>query len=225
MKMPEHKSERVQEGEKKASEKVTRKLSHGSPCLQQPYFITQHRSLGGNQAYLAILVLHSPQSNYYSPVFLLCFAMGKMNHSTYQLNACTSDWGGGNAGMYIQYVCVYASMGMHCCLCLCSRQAVACWSIVVTLFQSHQFSNISTLRCSRRSEWRYRDNYKDVTKNALLFAFILERAKLMWGQTRKVRVYDLWTVPLPAALIYRTDQPCQALRLIILSWLTINGNE
>lgn len=35
----------------------------------------------------------TPQSNYYSPVFLLCFAMGKMNHSPYQLSAYTSDWG------------------------------------------------------------------------------------------------------------------------------------
>lgn len=64
---------------KKASEEVTRKLSHGSPCLQQPYFITQRRSLGGNQAYLAILVspLPLPQSNYYSPVFYCALPWGK----------------------------------------------------------------------------------------------------------------------------------------------------
>lgn len=37
--------------------------------------------------------LPPPKSNYYSPVFLRCFAMGKMKPSTYQLSAYTSDWG------------------------------------------------------------------------------------------------------------------------------------
>lgn len=27
--------------------------------------------------------------------------MGKMNHSTYQLNAYTSDWGGGHVGVCV----------------------------------------------------------------------------------------------------------------------------
>lgn len=62
-------------------------------------------------------------------------------------------------------------------------------------------------------------------KNAVLFAFILERGELMWGQTEKVRVYDLYIALLSAALIHRGGQPCQPLRLIILSWLTINANE
>lgn len=91
---------------KRASEKVTRKLSHGSPCLQQPYFITQRQSLGGNQAYLAILVSPPPPpKQLLLPSFLLCFAMGKMNRSTYQLNAYTSDWGGGHVGVHAS-VCV-----------------------------------------------------------------------------------------------------------------------
>lgn len=47
----------------------------------------------------------------------------------------------------------------------------------------------------------------------------------MWGQTGKVRVYDLWRAPLSTALIYRAGQPCRALRLIILSWLTSNARE
>lgn len=72
---------------------MTRKLSRWNPCLQQPYFITQRQCLGGNQAYLAILVSPPhPQKQLLLPsFFLLCFAMGKMNHSTYQLSAYTSD--------------------------------------------------------------------------------------------------------------------------------------
>lgn len=72
---------------KKSEEKAI--AADGSPCLQQPYFITQHQRLGGNQAYLAILA--PPPKQLLLPSFLLCFAMGKMNRSTYQLNAYTSD--------------------------------------------------------------------------------------------------------------------------------------
>lgn len=87
------------------SEGVTaRKLSRGSPCLPRPYFITSQRSLGGNQAYLAAATRApppappSPPKQLLLPSFLLCLAMGKMKRGTYQLNAYTSDWGGGRSG-------------------------------------------------------------------------------------------------------------------------------
>lgn len=96
----------------------------GSQCLQKPYFITQHQSLGGNQAYLAItpplphtqLTPSPTPKQLLLPSFLLCFAMGKMNCGTYQLNAYTSDWDRGHVGVHT--VCV--SLGMRRCLCLCS---------------------------------------------------------------------------------------------------------
>lgn len=123
--MPEQKSEGVkrkkkEKRKKRASEKVTRKLSHGSPCLQQPYFITQRQSLGGNQAYLAILVSPPPPKQLLLPSFLLCFAMGKMNRSTYQLNAYTSDWGGGHVGVH---VCLWARACADASVCVSGRRS------------------------------------------------------------------------------------------------------
>lgn len=95
MKMPAPKSERLQgkEKKKKASEKVTRKLSHRSPRLQQPYFITQHWSLGGNQAYLAILVLphHPPPKAIITPQFFTVLCHGE-NEPQYLSAQCIHKW-------------------------------------------------------------------------------------------------------------------------------------
>ncbi len=49
--------------------------------------------------------------------------MGKMNRGTYQLNAYTSDWGGGHVGVRV-HVCVCVSKGMRGCLCLRFREVL-----------------------------------------------------------------------------------------------------
>lgn len=150
---------------------MTRKLSHGSSCLQRPYFITQHRSLGGNQAYLAGA---TPPKQLLLPSFLLCLAMGKMNHSTYQLNAYTSDWGGGHGAE--GGLCVRTRHGRQAHtgrLCLHSsgregRPGIR-WPLVshrlpfpIPLAWRHQ--HICGGGGSRRSGRRYRDNHKHVSQ-------------------------------------------------------------
>lgn len=130
--MPEQKSEGVkrkkkEKRKKRASEKVTRKLSHGSPCLQQPYFITQRQSLGGNQAYLAILVSPPPPKAIITPQFFTVLCHGE------------------NEPQYLSAQCIHKWLGWRTCrcACFCLRFGEAFggradhWWAIGYLFQSH----------------------------------------------------------------------------------------
>lgn len=88
MKKEQKKWEKRGESDKKA---IGRELLSAAAIFHYTALRQRRQSSIFSRPHLAAAA--PPQSNYYSPVFLRCFAMGKMKPSTYQLSAYTSDWG------------------------------------------------------------------------------------------------------------------------------------
>lgn len=109
MKMPAPKSERLQGKEKKEKgkwESDKKAIAREPPSAAAIFHYTalKLRRQSSIFSHPRIAAPPTPPKQLLLPSFLLCFAMGKMSHSTYQLNAYTSEWGGGHVGMHILYM-------------------------------------------------------------------------------------------------------------------------
>jgi hypothetical protein len=82
---------RIKKDPKTNRGKVTRKLSAQFPVRDTTIFHYTALRLRRQSSIFSLPRLGRKQLLLLS--FLLCSAMGKMNRSTYQLNAYTSDWG------------------------------------------------------------------------------------------------------------------------------------